>query len=83
MSTDDRFPQAATPMIRALAASIRANVPVLVWGQPGTGETAVLNEHGASRGYHVETIVGSNREPTDFMGYPIEQDGETVYSTLA
>jgi len=66
MSTDDRFPQAATPMIRALAAAIRANVPVLVWGQPGTGKTAVLNEYGASWGYHVETIgtVGFNLEPT-------------------
>ncbi len=70
-------------MIRALAAAVRANVPVLIWGQPGTGKTAILNEYGASWGYHVETIVGSNREPTDFMGYPIEQDGETVYSTLA
>jgi len=70
-------------MIRALAASIRANVPVLIWGQPGTGKTAVVNEYGDAWGYHVETVVGSNREPTDFMGYPIEEDGKTVYSELS
>jgi MoxR-like ATPase len=45
MGTNDRFPQAATSMIRALVAAVRADVPVLIWGQPGTGETAILNEY--------------------------------------
>ena len=83
MSDNERFPQAATPMLRALAACVKANVPVLIWGQPGIGKTAVITACGETWGYHVETIVGSNREPTDFMGYPIERDGKTVYSELA
>ncbi|MHB8318062.1 MAG: ATP-binding protein [Acidimicrobiales bacterium] len=83
MSINDRFPGSATPMVRSLAASVRANVPAVIWGDPGTTKTAVLNAYGGSWGYHVETVVGSNREPTDFMGYPIEVDGETTYSRLS
>jgi hypothetical protein len=72
-----------TPTARVIAAGIRANVPVLLWGAPGVGKTATVNAWGESWGYHVESIVGSNREPSDFMGFPVEVDGQTVYSDLA
>jgi len=75
-------------MMRAFAAAVRANVPVLLWGAPGTGKTATINACGDAWGMHVESIVGSNREPSDFMGFPVEStdvDGTsiTAYSTLS
>lgn len=72
-----------TPMMRALAAAIRANVPVLLWGNPGQGKTAKLEAIGASAGYHVETVVGSIREASDFLGLPLDVDGEVRYAPLA
>lgn len=73
----------ANPMMRALAASIRANVPVLLWGLPGQGKTAVLESHGAAWGFHVETVVGSIREASDFLGLPLDVGGEVHYAPLA
>lgn len=72
----------STPANRALAAALRANVPVLLWGPPGIGKTATIEAFGRSNDMHVETIVGSNREPSDFMGFPVEIDGLTQYSQL-
>lgn len=66
---------------RVLAAAIRANVPVLMWGDPGIGKTATVEKLAASWGYHLETVVGSIREPTDFLGLPIQgADGQMTYS---
>ena len=42
-----------TPMMRALAASIRAGVPLLVWGEPDRGKTSLLTSLAASWGWHV------------------------------
>lgn len=67
-------------MMRTLAAAIKADVPVLLWGPPGVGKTAKLTAAGARSGYHVETVVGSTREPTDFLGLPVEHEGAIVYS---
>lgn len=72
-----------TPTFRALVAAIRANVPVLLWGQPGEGKTALLEAFGAGTGYHVETIVGSVREATDFLGLPVEVGGDVAYAPPA
>jgi MoxR-like ATPase len=68
------------PMMRALAAAIRSNTPVLLWGQPGVCKTAVISSSGQEWGFHVETVVGSIREASDFMGLPIEVDGEVKYA---
>ena len=73
----------ATPMLRALAAAIRANVPVLVWGQPGVGKTAYVETWGTRNGFLVETVVGSIREASDFLGLPIEVDGQVRYAPPA
>lgn len=69
--------------MRVLAAGIRANVPVLLWGNPGLAKTAMVTSHGEQWGYHVETIIGSIREPSDFMGLPIANDkGGVSYAPL-
>lgn len=72
----------STPIFRVFAAAVRANVPVLLWGAPGIGKTATIEAFGRANGMHVETLVGSNREPSDFMGFPVEVDGVTNYSEL-
>lgn len=79
-SRADNLP--SSPMMRALAAGVRGNVPTLLWGMPGTTKTAVIEALGRSWGYSVESLSGANREPSDFMGFPIEQDGVTSYSDL-
>jgi MoxR-like ATPase len=73
----------STPMMRAMAAAVRANVPVLIWGQPGTTKTASIEAHAAEWGFHSEVVVGGCREAVDFMGLPVEIDGEVRYSKLA
>lgn len=59
----------------ALAVSVAAGVPVLLWGSPGTGKTSVVRALGDSFGWPVEVVVGSIREPTDFAGLPVVVDG--------
>lgn len=60
---------------QALAISVTAGVPVLLWGSPGTGKTSVVRALGESFGWPVEVVVGSIREPTDFAGLPVVVDG--------
>lgn len=68
------------PKHRAIAAAIRACVPVHVEGSPGTAKTASLEAWGQAWGRHVEVITGSSRDKGDFMGMPTETDGITSYS---
>lgn len=70
-------------MMRATAACVAGNVPVLVWGKPGTTKTAKLCAYGEAWGRHVEAISAGSREAVDFMGLPMEQDGMVVYSPLS
>lgn len=48
-----------------------------------THNTAKLEAHGTAWGRHVETISAGSREAVDFMGLPMESNGEVVYSPLA
>jgi MoxR-like ATPase len=73
----------ALPHIRVMAAGIRANIPTLLWGDPGVAKTATITAFGEASGLHVETVVGSVREATDFMGLPFEDDGTVKYTALS
>lgn len=68
------------PQHRAIAAAISAGVPVHIEGNPGEAKTATLEDWGTRWGRHVEVITGSSRDKGDFMGMPVEVDGEVVYS---
>lgn len=61
---------------RAIAIAIQAHVPTLIWGPPGAGKTSFVNQLGGRLNRHVETVIASIREPSDFAGLPFRDGGE-------
>lgn len=70
-------------MMRVFAAAVASNTPVLLWGNPGQGKSAKIESYAKAWGRHCETVVGSVREATDYLGLPLEVNGEVVYSPPA
>jgi hypothetical protein len=66
-----RTEQAANPQLEALALAVTANLPVLLWGEPGIGKSAGLQQLAAGLGVPLETVIASVHEPSDFAGLPI------------
>jgi MoxR-like ATPase len=65
-------------VVEALGVAVAANVPVLLWGAPGTGKTSVIRAMAAAAGLRCETVIASIREPADFAGLPIVRDAGGV-----
>jgi hypothetical protein len=55
--------------IDVVRACLRADVPVLVWGPPGTGKTATILALARQGDAHLETLIGSTLDPIDVGGY--------------
>lgn len=56
--------------LAALGICISARIPVLLWGNPGEGKTAAV-ESAKEHGWHVETVIITHSEPSDFAGLPV------------
>ncbi len=56
--------------LQAVGICVSARIPVLLWGNPGEGKTAVV-ESAAQQGWHVESLIISHYEPSDFAGLPV------------
>ncbi len=69
---------ATTTLLTVLRAAGRADVPVLLWGPPGTGKSALVTTLGRIDDLHTETVIGSLREPADLAGLPVVQDDGSV-----
>jgi hypothetical protein len=63
-----------TAQARVLAAAVNANVPVMLWGEPGVNKSAIIETMFPSWGYEVIPVVASHREPSDFNGLPVVTD---------
>lgn len=62
---------------------LRANVPVLLWGAPGVGKTSMAYAMSNFLNAHIEVLIASIREPTDFGGLPIRtHDGEVTLAPM-
>ena len=61
-------------VLRALGVCVATRIPFLLWGEPGAGKTAVV-ESAAESGWHVETLICSHYEPSDFAGLPVVSAG--------
>ncbi|GAA0449783.1 ATPase AAA [Paractinoplanes deccanensis] len=58
----------------ALVLAVSANLPVLLWGEPGIGKSATLAQLADGLGAPMETVIASVHEPSDFAGLPIVGD---------
>jgi hypothetical protein len=63
--------------LQALGICVSNRIPVLLWGNPGEGKTAVV-ESASAHGWHVETLIVSHYEPSDFAGLPVVGPGGSV-----
>ncbi|MBR7839270.1 AAA family ATPase, partial [Actinospica durhamensis] len=59
------------PAVQALALATAANLPVLLWGQPGIGKSSTLTQLAEGLDLPLETVIASVHEPSDFSGLPI------------
>lgn len=64
----------------ALTLAVRANLPVLLWGAPGTGKTSAVVALAEQLEMPVEVVVGSIREPSDFSGLPVIRNDGTWFA---
>lgn len=55
---------------QSLQIAIASNVPALLWGQPGEGKSATIENMTLPQGIHLEVIIGSQHDPTDIAGQP-------------
>ncbi|MFD3678729.1 AAA family ATPase [Streptomyces sp. NPDC058613] len=60
--------------LEALTLAVAADLPVLLWGEPGIGKTAALTQLAASLELPLTTVIASVHEPSDFSGLPVIGD---------
>ncbi|MGW1187594.1 AAA family ATPase [Streptomyces sp. NPDC002559] len=60
--------------LEALTLAVAADLPVLLWGQPGIGKTAALTRLAESLDLPLTTVIASVHEPSDFSGLPVIGD---------
>ncbi|HJP76410.1 MAG TPA: MoxR family ATPase [Pseudonocardiaceae bacterium] len=60
--------------LAALALAVAADLPVLLWGAPGIGKTAALQQLAESLDLPLTTVIASVHEPSDFSGLPVVGD---------
>ncbi|WP_433825793.1 AAA family ATPase [Actinoplanes sp. CA-015351] len=64
--------------LEALTLAVSADLPVLLWGEPGIGKTAALTHLAESLGLPLTTVIASLHEPSDFAGLPVVGDDPAV-----
>ncbi|MYQ43576.1 AAA domain-containing protein [Streptomyces sp. SID4985] len=64
--------------LEALALAVAADLPVLLWGEPGIGKTAALTQLAHTLDLPLTTVIASVHEPSDFSGLPIVGDEPEV-----
>jgi MoxR-like ATPase len=69
-----RTEAATSSQADALALAVAANLPVLLWGEPGIGKSATLGQLAGGLGLAMETVIASIHEPSDFSGLPVIGD---------
>ncbi len=63
----------------ALTVAVAADLPVLLWGEPGIGKTAALTQLAESLDLPLTTVIASVHEPSDFSGLPVVGDDPAAH----
>ncbi|MFI0895643.1 AAA family ATPase [Streptomyces sp. NPDC020983] len=73
-----RTEQRPNDQLSALTLAVAADLPVLLWGEPGIGKTAALTQLAAALELPLTTVIASVHEPSDFAGLPVVGDDPAV-----
>ncbi|MFD0372744.1 AAA family ATPase [Streptomyces sp. NPDC127114] len=71
---DTRTEPRPDTQLEALTLAVAADLPVLLWGEPGIGKTAALTQLAEELDLPLTTVIASVHEPSDFSGLPIVGD---------
>ncbi|HET7487244.1 MAG TPA: MoxR family ATPase [Acidimicrobiales bacterium] len=66
--------------VEALGIAVAAQVPVLLWGAPGTGKSSAVRAMADAIGWPCETVIAAIREPSDFSGLPVVAGGAVHFA---
>ncbi|MEU4420151.1 AAA family ATPase [Actinoplanes sp. NPDC024001] len=64
--------------LEALTLAVSADLPVLLWGEPGIGKTSALTQLADALDLPLTTVIASVHEPSDFAGLPVVGDDPAV-----
>ncbi|MEV6306561.1 AAA family ATPase [Actinoplanes sp. NPDC051861] len=64
--------------LEALTLAVSADLPVLLWGEPGIGKTSALEQLAGALELPLTTVIASVHEPSDFAGLPVVGDDPAV-----
>ena len=67
----------------AMQILLAANIPVLLWGDPGTGKTRTIEAFARRAGWPVVSVIASIHDPTDFAGLPVRTGNGVVFEPPA
>ena len=69
--------------LAAMQILLTANIPVLLWGEPGTGKTHTIEAFAQRAGWETVSVIASIHDPTDFAGLPVRTDAGVVFEPPA
>ena len=69
--------------LAAMQILLAAGIPVLLWGDPGTGKTHTIEAFARRAGWRTVSVIASIHDPTDFAGLPVRTDAGVVFEPPA
>lgn len=72
----------AADAARAIEIVLLANVPLALWGSPGTGKTSLLRSFAQKLGWPLYATTAAIHDPTDFSGLSFLSGGTLTAHTM-
>lgn len=69
--------------LTAMQILLAAKIPVLLWGDPGTGKTHTVEAFARKAGWLTVSVIASIHDPTDFGGLPVRTEDGVVFEPPA
>ena len=76
-----RFFAAQKALTRVVAVLLNVSIvrPVFIWGAPGIGKSAIVEQFAESVGLACVSLLGSQLAPEDIIGVPQIVEGRSVF----
>ncbi|MES2464334.1 MAG: MoxR family ATPase [Armatimonadota bacterium] len=69
----------SAPELSKLLLNVAPVRPIFIWGPPGIGKSALVEQFAADVGMDCVSLLGSQLAPEDLIGVPRIEDGKSVF----